>query len=161
MNSHTNTLQIPIPVQATTEVPVEITRLLAIFEQELAGVSFPDVSQEALRAATSDIQARAKQVADARSQLDEAVQQLVQSHEALRRLGERALAYAKVYASGDEELGARLEAVSLGEASRRKRRKAAEPASEGPKRRKRGIAEESSATMSGARPAPQLIAVGG
>lgn len=125
---------IGLPFQAPTEVPPEIERIVTLFEEDLGDVAFPDVDLEALRAATREVQGKAEAVMAARGLLDAAAKELGESQDALRRLAERALAYAKVYASGDEGLTARLEALGPKEAPKRKRRKVAEAVAKGPKK---------------------------
>jgi ElaB/YqjD/DUF883 family membrane-anchored ribosome-binding protein len=108
--------------------------LLELFTRELEQVKFPDVDGEVLREAAARVRERAEEVARAQEALEAARQALRESQEALQQKGQRALAYARVFAEDDAELSARLEGLQLPRPVR-----AESPASEesAPKRRGR------------------------
>ncbi|RKH23492.1 hypothetical protein D7Y13_28080 [Corallococcus praedator] len=87
--------------------------LLELFATDLADVKFPDVDTEVLGEAAVQVRQKAEAVARAQAALDAARQALNESQESLLQKGQRALAYAKVFAEDDAELGAKLEAIHL------------------------------------------------
>lgn len=89
---------------------------MALFERELSGVEFPEVSTGALAQAAAEVQAAARQCDRLRAELAAAESALDSSRNALVRLAERGLAYAKIYAAEDAALAATLEAIRFGAA---------------------------------------------
>ncbi|MCY1032993.1 hypothetical protein OV207_16095 [Corallococcus sp. BB11-1] len=87
--------------------------LLELFATDLADVKFPDVDTAVLGEAAALVREKAEAVARAQAALDAARQVLNESQESLLQKGQRALAYAKVFAEDDAELGAKLEAIHL------------------------------------------------
>ncbi|MCY1040610.1 hypothetical protein OV208_04685 [Corallococcus sp. bb12-1] len=87
--------------------------LLELFATDLADVKFPDVDTAVLGEAAAHVREKAEAVARAQAALDAARQVLNESQESLLQKGQRALAYAKVFAEDDAELGAKLEAIHL------------------------------------------------
>ena len=100
-------------------IPAPIASLLALFEGALASVKFPDVDSAVLASAVAQSRASAEAVANAEAALDRARTAFQESHDALLVRAQRALAYARVYAEGDEALLAQLEAITLPRAPRR------------------------------------------
>ncbi|WP_428267509.1 hypothetical protein [Haliangium sp.] len=127
-------------------IPADIAEFLELYEQRLDGVQFPDVSRDRLR----ELSARACAEAEALEALHEQVrvqrQALDRARAALRRAAERGLAYAKVYADGDEPLAAELGALRLAHGGE------AKPAR---KRRTRGKAKAKAANE-GERPGKEI-----
>lgn len=93
--------------------------LLELFNQELARVKFPDVDGEVLGEAAARVREKAEEVARAQAALEAARQGLYEAQELLLQKGQRALAYARVYAEDDAELSAKLDAVGLPRAGRK------------------------------------------
>src|SRR6266536_288272 len=94
-----------------------VARLIALFHGELANVRFPgldatvlDAGAERVRAAAADLARAEAQVAAARASLAEAEQQLL-------RKGERALAYARIYAEEAPAIAAALQGLALARSS--------------------------------------------
>ncbi|GMU07554.1 hypothetical protein [Corallococcus caeni] len=87
--------------------------LLELFATDLADVKFPDVDTAVLGESAAHVREKAEAVARAQAALDAARQALNESQESLLQKGQRALAYAKVFAEDDAELGAKLEAIHL------------------------------------------------
>lgn len=87
--------------------------LLELFATDLADVKFPDVDTAVLGEAAAHVREKAEAVARAQAALDAARQALNESQESLLQKGQRALAYAKVFAEDDAELGGKLEAIHL------------------------------------------------
>ncbi len=87
--------------------------LLKLFGQELATVKFPDMDRAVLEEAAEGVKEKAEAVARAQAALDAAKQSLHESQEALLQTGQRALAYARIFAEDDAELSAKLDGISL------------------------------------------------
>lgn len=102
-------------------IPVPIQTLLDLFSTSFADVRFGDVDGQALARSAADVESAANALAAVQLQLDAAREALQEKQDALLRLAQRGLAYARVYAEGDEALSDRLEAVSLPRGTRRPR----------------------------------------
>jgi hypothetical protein len=87
--------------------------LLKLFSQELATVKFPELDRGVLEEATERVKEKAEAVARAQAALEAARQALYESQEALLQKGQRALAYARIFAEDDAELSAKLDGISL------------------------------------------------
>ncbi|MHA7634709.1 hypothetical protein [Corallococcus sp. M7] len=87
--------------------------LLELFATDLADVKFPDVDTAVLGESAAHVREKAEAVARAQAALDAARQALNESQESLLQKGQRALAYAKVFAEDDAELVSKLEAIHL------------------------------------------------
>jgi len=104
------------PEAAPGVIPESVERLMALFERELSGVEFPEVSTAALAQAAAEVQTASRQCDSLRAELAAAESALESSRIALVRLAERGLAYAKIYAAEDAALTATLEAIRFGTA---------------------------------------------
>ncbi|WP_338872056.1 hypothetical protein [Myxococcus stipitatus] len=93
--------------------------LLELFTTELAEVRFPDMSGQVLEDAAAQVKASAEAVARAQAALEVARQGLQESQDALLQKGQRALAYARVFAEENPELNAKLESIHLPRAARK------------------------------------------
>jgi hypothetical protein len=129
--------------------------LLEVFARELSGVKFPDVDAAVLKEAAERVKEKAQAVERAREALEEARRVLAEGQEALRQKGQRALAYARVYAEDDAELSAKLEAIHLARPARKE--EAAQGEESAPKRRGRPPRSRPSAPLfsEGAAPEPE------
>ncbi|ADO76032.1 hypothetical protein [Stigmatella aurantiaca] len=87
--------------------------LLKLFGQDLAAVKFPDVDRGVLEEAAARVKQKAEEVARAQAALEAARQSLYEGQEALLQKGQRALAYARIFAEEDAELSAKLDGISL------------------------------------------------
>jgi hypothetical protein len=87
--------------------------LLKLFGQELATVKFPELDRGVLEEAAERVKEKAEAVAVAQATLEAARQALYESQEALLQKGQRALAYARIFAEDDAELSAKLDGISL------------------------------------------------
>ncbi|HLL53516.1 MAG TPA: hypothetical protein VK447_08225 [Myxococcaceae bacterium] len=90
-----------------------LQQLLDLFASELKAVKFPDMDAGVLEAAASKVRERADAVARAEAALEAARAALGESQDALLAKGQRALAYARVFAEENPDLSSRLEALSL------------------------------------------------
>ncbi len=94
-------------------VPAAVRSLQRIFAEELAGVGFPDVSADSLTAEIERVRERAVAVAQARATLEGARAALDDAQQRLVNHAERGLAYARVFAEGNDALAEILASLSL------------------------------------------------
>ena len=92
--------------------------VVALFKGPLAGVRFADVDATGLTGLAAEVSAAAAEVEQQEAKLSTLRQGLAQRQEALLSLAQQALAYARVYAENDEELSAKLNAISLPRAAK-------------------------------------------
>ncbi len=133
----------------TDSIPAPILSLLSAFEGALASVKFPDVDAGVLASSAAQTRACAEAVAHAEVALEAARASLAESQDALLVRAQRALAYARVYAEGDETLAATLEAITLPRAPRRTPRDvdALTPPQQPPRRRARSRKDDESGLL--------------
>lgn len=105
----------------TSAIPAPIQTLLDLFTTSLAEVRFADVDGQTLGRCAAEVESAAEAVASAQATLDAARETLQVKQETLLQRAQSALAYARVYADGDEALGSQLDGVSLPRSSRRAR----------------------------------------
>ncbi len=95
-----------------------LRELLSVFERDLADVHFPDVDHQVLQRLAEQTVTAAQQVEQLRQELEAAETSLTEAQTQLVRTAELGLAYARVYAASNQELGpelgARLAALHLG-----------------------------------------------
>ncbi len=113
-------------------IPSPIQSFLELFTTSLADVRFADLDRETLARFAADVEKAGDEVAAAQLALDGARQILQERQEALLQQAQRALAYARVYADGNDALSSRLEAITLPRATRRTRGEEALVLSEAP-----------------------------
>jgi hypothetical protein len=108
--------------QQTHENPVApaCKAVLDLFDGELAEVKFPEIDRETLDEAAREVQERFDALIRAEAALALARETLQESQEALMAKCQRAVAYARVYAEDNSELGQRLEAISLPRGARQR-----------------------------------------
>lgn len=89
-------------IRDDTQQPIEpaLLTLLGLFDGPLADVRFPDVDRASLTEHAEQVRACASAVEAAEAALTEARLRLRAAREGLAQHGERALAYARVYAAG-------------------------------------------------------------
>jgi len=87
--------------------------LLRLFDGPLNAVSFPDVDRSVLLELTQAVRASAEEVARAEAALEATRISLEENQLALLSRGQRALAYARVYAEDNEPLQAELARITL------------------------------------------------
>lgn len=101
-------------------VPEQITTLVALFEAELPEVQFPGVDAQRLRTLADAVQDAAATLEEADRQANDARRAHAQARAALVSAAERGAGYARVFASDNEVLSARLSELTLGVAPKRK-----------------------------------------
>lgn len=127
-------------------IPPALKDLLALFEEgPLAQVQFPDVDAAALREHAAAVDAAAQEVEVAAAAWAAAKRAVDERLEVLLQKGQRALAYARVYAEDKPELQAALAAVALSKPAEPKRAAPAAAAPEMAAARKRGRPRKSEA----------------
>ncbi|MEZ4398397.1 MAG: hypothetical protein R3B06_00155 [Kofleriaceae bacterium] len=136
-----------------------IRDLLALFAETLADVKFPDVDSRALTTEAKQVLDRAAEVGRAEAALAEARRTLVEAQDQLHQRAQRALAYARVYADGDAELSARLDAIGLPRPRAPRATTAAAPTSDAPRKRGRPRKEPAPTTLFSVPPAPPATPV--
>jgi hypothetical protein len=95
-------------------LPEPMIRLLELFATDLAKVRFGDLDGATLNDAAAAVRAAARELAEAEALAAAARAGLETAREALLHKGQRALAYARIYAEAAPELAQRLEGISLG-----------------------------------------------
>ena len=98
---------------ANDPVPQDIAEFLSFFEKHLGELSFPDVNRDTLRGLAESVRTEAAALDALEQQVEAQRQALESARSELRRLSERGLAYARVYADGKDGLDARLAALSI------------------------------------------------
>ena len=96
-------------------IPAELRAVVALFDERLAGVSFPDVDAARLRGLADEVRRLADEAEVARRTMQVAEAAAALALEALRGGAARGLAYARIYASAAPErdgLVAALDAVA-------------------------------------------------
>ena len=110
-------------LDASATLPDQVARVVEIFQEDLQGVAFPDVSTETLEQASTLVGERAAEVESLRKRVSAAQAELTAAKAVLEQLAKRGLAYAKVYAHGNDALTEKLARVHVAEPPRRKKRK--------------------------------------
>ncbi len=120
--------------QPADPVGAPLRELLALFDNELADVRFPDIDAEVLGAAAGDVEAAFAEVTRLEAALREAQAQLEGTQDVLLNKAGRAVAYSRVFAIGNDELMARIDAINLPRVDRSKGRLQLTTAVEAPKK---------------------------
>lgn len=100
-------------------IPSGVQQILDLFETDLPIVRFGDLEATVLASAAEEVTSLAVALAQAEGALEAARTMFLEKQEALVQKAHRALAYARVYAEGDAELSARVEAIALPRLPRR------------------------------------------
>ena len=103
----------------TPSIAPALQELLALFTSELEEVRFPGVDAQTLGVAAEAVREAARALTLAEAAAEVARERLTETQEALLARGQRALAYARIFAEEDPALWARLESVQLPRSLRR------------------------------------------
>lgn len=122
-------------------IPAPLQDFYALFKQDLSNVAFPDISIEVLEKLMSDVHEKTKELQDAYSLVTAAQEALEASQNELLQKAVRGLAYAKIYAEGQEELSEKLAKINLTKTNRTTKKAASEP-SEGKRSRSKKTEEQ-------------------
>ena len=105
---------VELPPDVPDPVPEGVRELLELFRGPLEAVSFPDVDGAVLEERCNALRAAEAEVSGLFAALEAAQTKLSDERTALEKCAERGLAYARVFASDNEELVLKLDALSLG-----------------------------------------------
>jgi hypothetical protein len=94
-------------------IPQDIAEFLSFFEKHLGELSFPDIDRDTLRGLAESVRAEAATLDALEKQVQAQRQALERARSELRRVSERGLAYARVYADGKDGLDVKLAALSM------------------------------------------------
>lgn len=96
-------------------IPASVASLLNVFEADLPDVRFADLDRAALELAADRVRQSAAQLVNAEEAADAARRELAGAQAELAAKGQRALAYARIYAQsgGSTELIEKLAAIAL------------------------------------------------
>lgn len=94
-------------------IPEPMRDLLTIFHEQLGQVRFGDIDFASLQEAAARVEEAAQAYADAEASLQTARLALTATQQTLLNTGQRALAYARIYAEASPELLTRLQTISM------------------------------------------------
>lgn len=94
-------------------IPQPVKEVLDVFSDSLAGVEFPDVTQDTLVSLADQVDQRQQELEAAQNTLEQAQQALLASQTELLENAKRGLAYALVYAHGNTDLSQRLQTINF------------------------------------------------
>jgi hypothetical protein len=104
----------PLPtLPDTSTVGAGVVDVIAVFHETLDGVRFPDVDAAVLEKDVRAVHDAADAVAALEASLEVARRSLDDAHDALVHRAAKAVAYARVFAIGNEALMNRLDAIAL------------------------------------------------
>lgn len=101
-------MKAPSPTPLIDVTPTLARQVIDLYAVELADVRFPDLDLSALLYAQAELHAAQLEVERIEAELADKRAELEVRSQALVAKAERALAYARVFAQGDEELAPRL-----------------------------------------------------
>lgn len=101
-------MKTPSPTPQIDATPTLARQVIDLYSVELADVRFPDLDLSALLYAQTELHAAQLEVERVEAELAEKRAELETRSQALLAKAERALAYAKIYAQGDDDLAPRL-----------------------------------------------------
>src|SRR5262245_59973777 len=104
----------PAELPATPD-PVSggVRQLLALFQEQLQGVEFPEVSTAILKSAATELREKVASLEAMRVQLAAAELAVQNARTDLKKLADRGLAYAHIYATDRIDLQAKLAEIRL------------------------------------------------
>lgn len=101
-------MKTPAPTPKTDVTPTLARQVIDLYSAELADVSFPGLDLSSLLHAQAQLHAAQVEVERVQAELEAMRGQVEANSQALTALAERGLAYARVFAQGDDELGPRI-----------------------------------------------------
>jgi hypothetical protein len=107
-------------------IPPSVQELITVFNHDLAKVAFPDVSLEALESLKQKVRQSAQELGDALKQAQTARESLEAGQGELTAKAARGLAYAKVFAEGNDELMEKLQKITIGKTVRTPKKSSSE-----------------------------------
>jgi multidrug efflux pump subunit AcrA (membrane-fusion protein) len=101
-------MKAPSPTPLIDVTPTLARQVIDLYSEELAEVRFPDLDLSALLYAQAELHAAQLEVERVEAELADQRAELEVRSQALVAKAERALAYARIFAQGDEQLAPRL-----------------------------------------------------
>ncbi|HET8935606.1 MAG TPA: hypothetical protein VFN67_19290 [Polyangiales bacterium] len=101
-------MKAPSPTPLIDVTPTLARQVIDLYSVELSDVRFPDLDLSALLYAQAELHAAQLEVERVEAELEDKRAKLEERSQALVSKAERALAYARVFAQGDEDLAPRL-----------------------------------------------------
>lgn len=101
-------MKAPSPTPLNDVTPTLARQVIDLYAEELAEVRFPDLDLSALLYAQAELHAAQLEVERVEAELADRRAELEVRSQALVAKAERALAYARIFAQGDEQLAPRL-----------------------------------------------------
>jgi len=101
-------MKAPSPTPLIDVTPTLARQVIDLYTEELAEVRFPDLDLSALLYAQAELHAAQLEVERVEAELADKRAELELRSQALVAKAERALAYARIFAQGDEQLAPRL-----------------------------------------------------
>ena len=113
-----------------TSLAQPVQAVVTLFEGPLAGVRFADIDAAGLSKLAAEVTRAASELEQREAALSTLRQELAQRQEALLALAQQALAYARIYAEGDDALLAQLTDIALPRATKARKQAPAKLSSE-------------------------------
>lgn len=104
-----------------TAIPTPVQAVLELFEGPLSEVRFGDIDGAALRRLASEVEASAAELDAHQAALEALRKATTERLDQLLGQTQRALAYARIYAEGDEALTAQLAQINLSRPAKRQK----------------------------------------
>jgi len=114
-------------VAPMTSLSPPLQAVVALFRGPLQNVRFADIDAAGLSTLAQEVEGAAAEVEAHEAKLSDLRQLLAQKQEALLGLAQQALAYARIYAEGDEALSAELNDIALPRAAKPRKASALKP----------------------------------
>lgn len=102
----------------SSHISVPLRELMSLFSEQFPDLRFADIDNARLTQEAAKVVEAAQQTAEIEVALDAARANLTETQQVLLATGQRALAYARIYAENSPELLSRLQAISLTNGSR-------------------------------------------
>jgi len=99
-------------------IPPSVGEIVTVFKNDLSSVNFPDVSLETLETLTQKVRTAAEELSNALQRAEAAREALEAGQAELHAKAARGLAYAKVFAEGNDALLEKLSSITVGKAGR-------------------------------------------
>ena len=97
----------------SSHISVPLRELMSLFSEKFPDLRFGDIDNARLEQEAAKVIEAAQQAAEIEVALDAARANLAETQQVLLSTGQRALAYARIYAETSPELLGRLQAISL------------------------------------------------
>jgi hypothetical protein len=99
-------------------IPGPVEELRIIFKEQLSSVAFPDINLNIIDALIGKVHAGVEELTAAEKRVEAAQEALNAANDELQQKCIKALAYAKIFAEGQEELYDKLSSISFSKPAR-------------------------------------------